>query len=110
VRIGRLAMLGGLSSTTKDIPPFILQQGHNCVTGLNLVGIRRAGLSSRAISGLRETYRIFYKEGRSQNAALERIESDLGDIPEVVEFLDFIRGSQAGVNPARDSSRQRRTG
>jgi UDP-N-acetylglucosamine acyltransferase len=42
VRIGRLAMLGGMAATSKDIPPFVLQQGFNCVTGLNLVGVRHA--------------------------------------------------------------------
>ena len=46
VRIGRLAMLAGIAATSKDIPPFILQQGYNCVTGLNIVGIRRAGFSA----------------------------------------------------------------
>ena len=81
VRIGRLAMLGGLGSTTKDIPPFVLQQGYNCVTGLNIVGLRRAGFSTEAIAALREAFRILYKEGRTQNTALDRIEADLGHDP-----------------------------
>lgn len=109
VRIGRLAMLGGLGSTTKDIPPFVLQQGHNCVSGLNLVGLRRAGFSPEAIAALRETFRILYKEGRTQSSALDRIEADLGHIAEVVEFVSFVKESRLGINPARDSSRQRRT-
>ncbi|HEV3166155.1 MAG TPA: acyl-ACP--UDP-N-acetylglucosamine O-acyltransferase [Isosphaeraceae bacterium] len=109
VRIGRLAMLGGLGSTTKDIPPFVLQQGYNCVTGLNLVGLRRAGLSAETIGSLREAFRILYKEGRSLSAALSRIEADLGEIPEVAEFVGFIRDTTLGINPARDSQRQRRT-
>ncbi len=63
VRIGRLAMLGGLASTTKDVPPFVLQQGYNCVTGLNLVGLRRAGMSNATISALRETFRASSTRG-----------------------------------------------
>lgn len=109
VRIGRLAMLGGLGSTTKDIPPFVLQQGHNCVSGLNLVGLRRAGFSAATIAALRETFRILYKEGRTQTSALERIEADLSHVAEVREFVAFVRESRYGINPARDSSRQRRT-
>lgn len=109
VRIGRLAMLGGLASTTKDVPPFVLQQGYNCVSGLNLVGLRRAGMSSATISALRETFRIIYKEGRNQSAALERVEADLGYVPEVREFLEFVRHAPLGINPVRDSTRQRRT-
>jgi UDP-N-acetylglucosamine acyltransferase len=109
VRIGRLAMLGGLGSTSKDIPPFVLQQGYNCVSGLNLVGLRRSGVSTEAINALREAFRVLYKEGRTQTCALDRIESDLGQFAEVLEFVAFIRESTLGINPARDSSRQRRT-
>lgn len=108
-RVGRLAMLGGLGSSSKDIPPFVLQQGYNCVSGLNLVGMRRAGISSSSLNGMRSAFRILYKEGRSLDAALERIEADLAGIPEVAEFTAFIRQSAIGINPARDSSRQRRT-
>jgi UDP-N-acetylglucosamine acyltransferase len=109
VRVGRLAMIGGLGSTTKDIPPFILQQGYNCVSGLNLVGIRRAGFGLATINALREAFRILYKEGRTQQAALDRIEADLGEVSEVRELIAFVRESKIGINPARDSTRQRRT-
>jgi UDP-N-acetylglucosamine acyltransferase len=109
VRIGRLAMLSGLGSTSKDIPPFVLQQGYNCVTGLNTIGLRRAGISSEAINALREAFRILYKEGRTQSTALDRIEADLGAIPEVNEFVTFIRETALGINPARSGERQRRT-
>ena len=101
VRIGRLAMLGGMAATSKDIPPFVLQQGYNCVTGLNVVGLRRSGCSSTSIDGLRQAFRIFYREGRSQGCALDQIEADLGSISEVAEFVGFIRQSRIGINPAR---------
>jgi UDP-N-acetylglucosamine acyltransferase len=107
VRIGRLAMLGGLGSTSKDIPPFILQQGYNCVTGLNIVALRRAGFPASTIAGLREAFRILYKEGRSQAAALSRIEADLGTIPEVAEWVAFIRSTTLGINPMREAERIR---
>ncbi|HWE36941.1 MAG TPA: acyl-ACP--UDP-N-acetylglucosamine O-acyltransferase [Isosphaeraceae bacterium] len=109
VRVGRLAMLGGLGSTSKDIPPFVLQQGYNSVSGLNVVGLRRAGVPAESINALRAAFRILYKEGRSQAAALERIATDLGQVAEVAEFVAFIAESTLGINPARDSSRVRRT-
>jgi UDP-N-acetylglucosamine acyltransferase len=109
VRIGRLAMLGGLGSTSKDIPPFVLQQGYNCVTGLNVIGLRRAGFSAECITALREAFRILYKEGRTRGPALDRIEADLGSVPEVAEFVAFVRETTLGINPARSSSRQDRT-
>jgi len=108
VRVGRLAMIGGMGATSKDIPPFILQQGQNCVTGLNIIGMRRAGLSHASIDAMRHAFRIFYHEGRTQTAALERIEADLGTVPQVIEFVTFIRESKIGINPARSVDRKNR--
>jgi UDP-N-acetylglucosamine acyltransferase len=105
VRIGRLAMLGGTGGTTKDIPPFVLQQGYNCVTGLNIIGLRRAGFSRDAIDALRQVYRILYREGHPLPGALDCIEAEFGQFPEVVEMTTFIRQSQTGINPARSSER-----
>jgi UDP-N-acetylglucosamine acyltransferase len=105
VRIGRLAMLGGMAATSKDIPPFVLQQGYNCVTGLNVVGLRRAGCSPETIDALRLAFRMVYREGRSLGGALDRIESEVAMVVEVVEFVDFIRQSKIGINPARGVKR-----
>ncbi|WP_406694634.1 acyl-ACP--UDP-N-acetylglucosamine O-acyltransferase [Singulisphaera sp. Ch08] len=109
VRIGRLAMIGGLGSTTKDIPPFLLHQGYNCTSHLNLVGLRRAGFPTATIAALREAFRILFKEGRTLNSALDRIEADLGTVAEVNEFVSFIRESTLGINPARGSDRKHRS-
>jgi len=109
VKIGRLAMIGGLGSTTKDVPPFLLHQGYNCTSHLNLVGLRRAGFSTETINALREAFRILYREGRTLRNALDRIESDLGQWPEVVEFTTFIRESPLGINPARGTERKHRS-
>ena len=109
VRVGRLAMIGGLGSTTKDVPPFLLHQGYNSVSSLNTVGLRRAGFSAETIAALREAFRILFNEGRTQGAALDRIEADLGSVPEVHEFVGFIRESTLGINPARGAERKHRT-
>ena len=109
VRVGRLAMLGGLGSSTKDLPPFVLAQGYNCVSGLNLIGLRRSGMSNEAINAVRQAFRILYKEGRTQTGALALIEADLGEFAEVAEFVDFIRTSTLGISPARDNGRTTRS-
>ncbi len=106
VRIGRLAMLGGTGGTSKDVPPFILQQGYNCVTGLNIIGIRRAGFSTCSIDALRQVFRILYREGRPLSSALEQIEADFGQVSEVAEFVRFIRALRSGINPARSQDRE----
>ena len=101
VRIGRLAMLGGISATSKDIPPFVLQQGLNCVTGLNIIGLRRAGCPPRNIDAVKQAFRIYFCEGNNRPSALDRIEAEFGSFPEVMEFIDFIRQSKNGINQFR---------
>jgi UDP-N-acetylglucosamine acyltransferase len=108
VRVGRLAMIGGLGSSSKDVPPFVLQRGYNCITGLNLVGLRRSGCSPAAIDALRGAFRILFKEGRNMRNALDQIEADFGQFPEVTEFVNFIRQSKIGINPIRGRERRER--
>ena len=107
VRVGRLALLGGLGSSTKDIPPFMIHQGYNCVSGLNLVGLRRSGMAGFSINALKVAFRVLFKEGRTQCAAIERIGADLGDVAEVAELVAFLRASKLGVGTARGEERAR---
>ncbi len=86
-----------------------MQQGYNSVTGLNIVGLRRAGFSTEAIAALRVAFRVLYKEGRTLSLALDRISDDLGSVPEVAEFVAFVRDSTIGINPGGAAERQRRT-
>jgi UDP-N-acetylglucosamine acyltransferase len=97
VRIGRLALLSGVSGTSKDIPPFIICQGINNVSGVNLVGMRRAGVSHDSIDAVRRSFQILYRESLTIPQALERIENELGAFPEALEMVAFIRGSTRGI-------------
>ncbi len=94
-RMGRLAMLGGLGATTKDIPPFVLQQGYNCITGLNLIGMRCAGIKLEAIDAVRVAYRILFKEGRSRQSACRAHRGRPGHGPGGHGTPDLHRGKQA---------------
>lgn len=97
VRVGRLALLSGVSASTKDIPPFIIQQRMNCVVGVNVVGMRRAGISSASIDAVRRAFHILYRSHMLLPASLAHIERDLGQVPEVAEMLAFIRSSSRGI-------------
>lgn len=100
VRLGRLCLLSGLSATTKDIPPFIIQQNINCVVGVNVVGMRRAGHSTAQIEAIRKAFHILYREGLPLPEALARIENELGHIDVVAELISFIHDSKRGINLA----------
>jgi UDP-N-acetylglucosamine acyltransferase len=105
VRIGRLALLSGCSATTKDIPPFLIQQDIDRVVGVNVVGMRRAGMTAAQINAIRQAFRILFREGRVLPAALLQIEQELGAIDVAREMVEFIRAGHRGINPMRDRRR-----
>jgi UDP-N-acetylglucosamine acyltransferase len=105
VRIGRLALLSGCSGSTKDIPPFIIQQNIDTVVGVNVVGMHRAGIPSDQIDAVRRAFRILFRQGMIIPAALQQIEQELGHVEVVAEFVSFIRGSKRGINPVRGRNR-----
>lgn len=98
-RVGRLGLLSGLSGTGKDIPPFWVLQGHNQVRGINLVGMRRAGIPSSEILAIRKAFRILYltRPAIPISAALTRIEAELGKHETIRELVGFIRESKRGI-------------
>jgi UDP-N-acetylglucosamine acyltransferase len=102
VHVGRLAMLGGASGSSKDIPPFVIQQYINTVCGVNVVGMRRAGLSGAQIDAVRRAYHIIFRAGLTIPNALARAEKELGSFDVVREMVEFIRHSKRGVSTARD--------
>jgi UDP-N-acetylglucosamine acyltransferase len=103
-RIGRLSLLSGCSGATKDIPPFIMQRGFNLIVGVNVVGMRRAGLSPDQISGVRQAYRVLFRDSLTLPVALAKLEAELGDIDTVQELIAFMRGPGRGVNMTHSRS------
>ncbi|MEO0079354.1 MAG: acyl-ACP--UDP-N-acetylglucosamine O-acyltransferase [candidate division WOR-3 bacterium] len=100
-RIGRLAMVGAGSYVNKDIPPFMLAAGNPCrVRGLNLVGLRRAGISDSALSLLKQAFRIIYRSNYNLAQALKLIENELSGKTagiELAELLEFCHSSKRGI-------------
>jgi UDP-N-acetylglucosamine acyltransferase len=97
VRIGRLAIMRGLSRTSRDVPPFALLDGTHEVRGLNRVGMRRAGFDAERIRTVGTAFRLLFGVRQNLGEAVDRVERELGDVPEVAEVLAFIRASTRGV-------------
>jgi UDP-N-acetylglucosamine acyltransferase len=96
-KVGRLALLSGTSASSKDIPPFWVMQDVNHVCGINVIGMRRAGVSTPEIQGVRKAFRYIYREKLTVAAALLRIEAELGHLPACRELVDFIRSCKRGI-------------
>lgn len=98
VRIGDYAYVGGKSAVVKDIPPYVIAAGDRAkLHGLNKVGLKRHGFSEETLFLLKKAYRIIFRIGLTLNEAVERVQAEVDQVPEVVNFVDFIISSQRGI-------------
>ena len=94
-RVGRLAMVGGNAGVAQDCLPFVITDGHPArARGLNVVGLRRAGVTPPQLRTLKEAYRLLLRSGLHLEPALETMAA-LQE-PLVDEMIAFVRGSKRG--------------
>ncbi|NES74999.1 MULTISPECIES: acyl-ACP--UDP-N-acetylglucosamine O-acyltransferase [unclassified Okeania] len=107
VHIGKMAMVGGMSRIVKDVPPFMLVEGHPClVRSLNLLGLKRAGLTSADLAILKKAFRTLYRSGRSLTEALAELELDSHNkyIQKLYSFLSMsLESKRRGPMPGKMS-------
>jgi UDP-N-acetylglucosamine acyltransferase len=91
-RVGKGAMVGGLTGINRDVIPYAMAFGdHAELAGLNLIGLKRRGLSREAINALRGAFRqIFYGRGGDIKSRAAEVKAHTPDITEVGEVADFI--------------------
>jgi UDP-N-acetylglucosamine acyltransferase len=97
-RIGRHAMVGGMSKCTKDVPPFFLVEGNPCEPyGLNSVGLRRAGFTAEERNEIKRFYKLLYNPKLNVSQATEAMKEQVTTNPgrEIIAFLEAP--SQRGV-------------
>jgi UDP-N-acetylglucosamine acyltransferase len=98
VRIGEYAYVGGKSGVPKDIPPYVIATGERAkLYGLNRVGLKRYGFPETTVNALKKVYRIFFRIGITLNEAIERAQAEVDHLPEVINFINFIKSSQRGI-------------
>ena len=91
-RIGRYAFVGASAMVTKDVIPYGSVWGnHAHLEGLNLVGLKRRGLSRATISNLRSAFRLLFGPEGTFQERLEDTARVFAEAPEVMEIVAFIR-------------------
>jgi UDP-N-acetylglucosamine acyltransferase len=90
-RIGRHAMIGGMSGVERDVIPYGLAMGDRArLTGLNIIGMQRRGFSRDDIQGLRSAYNFLFGD---EGTLAERVDlvaerfSGIGPVDEVIAFI-----------------------
>ena len=98
VRIGKLAIIGGCSKVVQDIPPFSTCDGHPArIYGLNLIGLRRKGISHDAIKKIDQAFKLIFNSGLSAKHALERVEKEIEKTEEIIYLVNFVKSSERGL-------------
>ena len=96
-RIGGGSMTSGNAVITEDIPPNALAHSRNLLSGLNLVGMRRRGLSTLEVTELKKAYHAVYAPGGNcLSLAQSALKSDDYTTDVAREFLNFFLGGKRG--------------
>jgi UDP-N-acetylglucosamine acyltransferase len=104
MHIGRLVMVQGSSAFGKDLPPFVIAAERNCVFGLNVVGLRRAGFSAKDRDEIKAAFKLVYLSGLNISQALEKA-ARMNFTGPAREFLDFVaHAKKRGICPLKPGS------
>ena len=96
-RVGQLAMVGGQSHISQDVPPFVIIDGiSHRVAGLNRVGLRRNGFSEQEILDLKSAYRLIFRSGLSWDDMLQQLQ-DLFPKAPAAAYFEFFQGVKRGI-------------
>jgi len=97
-RVARFAFIGGYSVVTQDALPWVVTVGNRAVShGINLIGLKRKGLPAETIEAIKRCYMTLFRSKLILEDALVRVDSELGHVPEVRYFTEFVRSSKRGV-------------
>jgi UDP-N-acetylglucosamine acyltransferase len=98
VRVGMLSIIGGCSKVVQDIPPFSTCDGHPArVYGLNLIGLRRKGISHESIKQIDQAFKLIFNSGLSAKHAVLKVEKELTGSEEINYLVNFIKSSERGL-------------
>ena len=105
-RVGTMAMISGGTMATLDIPPYCVAQGERAhLVGLNIVGMRRNGLSRETMLEIRRAYKFLFRSGKILAKACDELEAQK-PCAEVQHMIDFCRNSKRGIAGAKRAARE----
>ncbi|MBB3949840.1 UDP-N-acetylglucosamine acyltransferase [Aureimonas jatrophae] len=91
-RIGHHAYIGGLAAVEGDVIPFGMVLGNRAyLSGLNVIGMKRAGFNRDAIRNVRKAYRMLFSDDLTFRENIDEVETEFPDDPLVQDLLGFIR-------------------
>lgn len=97
-RIAKFAFIGGYSVVTQDAMPWVVTVGNRAVShGINLIGLQRKKYPPETIDAIKRCYMTLFRSKLLLKDAIAKVEAELGNIPEVRYFVEFVKTSKRGV-------------
>jgi UDP-N-acetylglucosamine acyltransferase len=101
VRLGELVMLGGMGVVTSDVPPFFMAGERNRCMGVNVIGMRRAGLGVEERTEIRKAHQLLYRSGVPFPEAVEQLATTV-QTESGKHLVEFLRSpSKRGIISGR---------
>jgi len=92
VTVGAYAYVGGMTRMVKDVPPYMIVEGHEGrVRGVNVIGLQRGNVEEREIEELRRVFRRIFRSGEPRRRVLETLKTE----PHKSEFVKHLLSSMA---------------
>ena len=93
----------------EDVIPFGMANGNpGRLHGLNVIGMRRSGLSSEIVRRTRRAYQLLFSGETTLQDGVQLVEAEFADVPTVMDIVDFIQ--KRGDRPICAPDRTARTG
>jgi UDP-N-acetylglucosamine acyltransferase len=96
VRIGRHAMIGGMSGVERDVIPYGQAIGNRArLIGLNIIGMQRRGFTREDIQGVRNAYQLLFHSPGTLNDRIGETAERFAGIGPVDDIIQFIRADSS---------------
>jgi UDP-N-acetylglucosamine acyltransferase len=95
-RVGTMALMQGGSAVSQDLPPYCISCGANELSGLNIVGLRRAGITAEERLELKRLYHLLFRSGRNLREALTEAQKEFSSTP-AKTLISFVAEARHGV-------------
>jgi len=97
-RIGAYAIIGGGSMVSLDIIPYVKASGNRAgLFGINTIGLKRNGFSPERIREITSAYKILFRQGLRLKDALQALENESPESPDIKRLITFISSSDRGI-------------
>ncbi len=97
VTFGKHSFTGGVSGVTRDVPPFMIVDGHPFVVrGVNRIGLKRRGYTDDRLEALRTAYRLLFSDTTPLITQAVELEKQYPGQPDIRDLLAFMRASIGG--------------